>query len=542
MIRWVAWHLHRRGLIGFTVGGFLISFFYGAAFLQAAGTTPESQAAFGRSISLVAKQFAFLVPLPVHPETLGGYEQYKWLSGAIVIMMLWAGLVGVGVGRGDEDRGLTEAWISAGVSRTRLLLARSAAFGLVLLVACLASTLGISAVAPFVHQDANVAGEILKALSMTTGLVAGYSIALLISQLPAERATATALGVGALVVLLLVNGVADTIDSASWIGVVSPFHWVEQTTSAAPGGTFELGATVGLAVAAVALISAATWVFVRRDVGGGLFTWRRQAAAPVRVASRNILLRQLFTEGLWEQRVGLSVWVLSTLLTGSLFVSVTRSVADALFADPALAQVFRRASPGPVYAGLLGFIWFGTALLLLAGYAVVQVSRWSTQDQDGRVEMLLSAPVSRSRIVIERALEFAVASLLIVLGGYVGVAARLPSSGLNIDAGSILTASALLWPFALAFGGLGVAVASRWPRIAVPFLAAFAVVEYFLGDLAPLFKFPDWVANLSVFHLYGNPLVGGASWTPVLTMTLVFLLGFGAAVLLMRQRDVSSRA
>jgi putative exporter of polyketide antibiotics len=103
----------------------------------------------------------------------------------------------------------------------------------------------------------------------------------------------------------------------------------------------------------------------------------------------------------------------------------------------------------------------------------------------------------------------------------------------------VFTASALLWPFALAFGGLGVAVASRWPRIAVPFLAAFAVVEYFLGDLAPLFRFPDWVANLSVFHLYGNPLVGGASWTPVLSMTMVFLLGFGAALLLMRRRDVS---
>ncbi len=197
MIAWSAWRLHRRGLIGFSVGGFLISFFYGAAFQQAAGTSASSQAAFGRSISLVAKQFAFLIPLPVHPETLGGYEQYKWLSGAIVVMMLWAGLAGVGIGRGDEDRGLTAEWIASGVSRTRLLLARSAAFGLVLLIACIASVLGIVAIAPAVHQDPNVAGEILKALSMAAGLFAGYAIALLISQVPAERQTATALGVGA---------------------------------------------------------------------------------------------------------------------------------------------------------------------------------------------------------------------------------------------------------------------------------------------------------------------------------------------------------
>jgi len=540
MIRWMAWRLHRRGLIGFSVGGFLISFLYGVAFQQAAGTTAASQAAFGRSIDLVAKQFAFLIPVPVHPETLGGYEQYKWLSGAIVLMMIWAALAGVGVGRGDENRGLTEQWIAAGVSRTRLLLARSAAFGLVLLIGCVASTLGIVAIAPGVHQDPNFLGEMGKSLSMAAGLFAGYALALLISQLPAERQTATAFGVGALVLLLVVNGIADTVDSVSWIGVVSPFHWMELTSSAAPGGTFDLGATLLLAVAAALFIAVSALVFARRDIGSGLFTWGRHAGAAVRVASRNVMLRWPFTEGLWEQRVGLAVWVVSTLLLGSVMVSVTRSVTDALLADPALAAVFKSASTGSVYAGILGLMWFGFALLLLAGYAVVQVSRWSTQDNEGRIEMLLSAPVSRTRVIVDRALEFAVASLLIVVGGYVGVAAKAPASGLNLDAGHLFTASALLWPFALAFGGLGVALASRWPRIAVPFLATFAVVEYFLGDLAPLFKAPAWVANLSVFHLYGNPISGTRSWTPALWMMLVFVVGFGAALALMRQRDVSN--
>lgn len=84
------------------------------------------------------------------------------------------------------------------------------------------------------------------------------------------------------------------------------------------------------------------------------------------------------------------------------------------------------------------------------------------------------------------------------------------------------------------------AVASRWPRIAVPLLAPFAVVEYFLGDLAPLFKFPGWVANLSVFHLYGNLLVGALSLTPGISMLLVFLAGFVVALVLMQRRDVSS--
>ena len=540
MTRWMAWRLHRRGLLGFTVGGFVISFLYGAAFTQAAGNTAASQAAFGRSVNLVAKQFAFLIPIPVHPETLGGYEQYKWLSTAIVMMMIWAGLAGIGVGRGEEDRGLTAEWLAGGVSRTRLLLARSAAFGLVLLIACLGSVLGIVAVAPLVHQDPNVAGEMGKAVSMATGLFAGYALALLISQLPAERQTATALAVGALVLLLVVNGIADTIDSVAWMGVITPYHWIERTSSAAPGGTFDLAGTVGLATASVLFIALAIPIFRRRDVGSGLFRRTGRATAAVRVASRNVMLRFPFTEGLWEQRVGLGVWAMGTLVLGSFMVSVTKSMVDALVSDPALATLFRRVSPGPAYTSMFGLTWFGTALLLLAGYAVVQVSRWSTQDREGRVEMLLTAPVSRSRVVTARALEFAVASLVIVIAGYIGVASKAPGSGLNIDPGHLFGASALLWPFALAFGGLGVAVASRWPRIAVPSLAAFVFVEYIVGDLGPLFKFPDWAQNLSMFHLYGSPLVQSGSWTAALSMALVFVLGFGLALVLMRSRDVSS--
>lgn len=540
MIPFLAWRLHRRGLIGFGLAGFLVSFFYGAAFLQAAGTTAASQAAFGRSIGLVARQFAFLIPLPVHPETLGGYEQYKWLSAAIVMMMVWATLAGVGAGRGDEDRGLTEQWIAAGISRMRLLLSRSAAFGLVLLAACLASVLGIVAIAPLVQQDANVVGELEKALSMAAGLFAGYALALLLSQLPAERPTATAIGVGTMVVLLVVNGIADTVDGASWIGVVSPFHWIEQTTSAAPGGTFDLGATLGLAAVATALVGAAGAIFSRRDIGRGLLRLGRGSRAAERAASGNPLLRHPFSEGLWEQRTGLAMWAAGTLVLGWLMVSVTRSAADALFASPSMAALFQRASPGPVYAALLGYMWFGFGLLLLAGYAVVQVSRWSAQDQEGRVEMLLSAPVSRARVILHRGLEFALASLLVVAAGYLGVAARMPTAGLGIDTRHVFGASALMWPFALAFGGLGVALASRWPRAAVPALAAFAGVEYFLGDLAPIFKAPAWVANLSIFHLYGSPAVTGATWTPAVAMALVFAAGFGIALLLMRRRDVAS--
>lgn len=540
MIAWMAWRLHRRALAGFGAGGFAISFLYGFAYSSAAGGTAETQAAFGRTISLAAREFAFLIPVPVHPETLGGYEQYKWLSAAIVMLMIWAALAGVGVARGDEDRGLTEQWLAAGISRRRLYLARCAAFALVALAVCAASVLGIVAVAPLVHQDPNVAGEAGKALSMAAGLLAAYGLALLLAQLPADRSTATTLGVGAVVLLLIVNGVADTVSGAAWVGAVSPFHWLERTSSAAPGGAFDLPATLGLLAAAAVLLGLAVLAAQRRDVGSGLWARRLRPRPARRSLSRNPLLRTPVGAGLWEQRVGLGVWVASTLALGALMVSVTKSLVDALFSDPHMAEIFGRALPGSPYAAMLGLLWFGMALLLLAGYSVVQASRWAAQDQEGRLELLLAAPISRERVVTDRGLEFAVASLLIVAGGYAGAALALPAAGLHLEPARVLAATALLWPFALAFGGLGIALASRWPRVAVPVLAAFAGVEYFLGDLAPLFRAPGWVADLSVFHLYGNPVAGPLSWTPALWMAVVFLAGFAAARVLLRHRDLSS--
>jgi len=57
---------------------------------------------------------------------------------------------------------------------------------------------------------------------------------------------------------------------------------------------FDLGATIGLAVTAAVLVGIAIPIFQRRDVGSGLFSWGRHAGPPVRVASRNLLLRRPF--------------------------------------------------------------------------------------------------------------------------------------------------------------------------------------------------------------------------------------------------------
>lgn len=52
-----------------------------SAYETVAGKTPAAQAAFGAQTTALARQIAYLLPLPVHPETLAGYVQWRVFGG-----------------------------------------------------------------------------------------------------------------------------------------------------------------------------------------------------------------------------------------------------------------------------------------------------------------------------------------------------------------------------------------------------------------------------------------------------------------------------
>src|SRR5207245_5340836 len=167
-----------------------------------------------------------------------------------------------------------------------------------------------------------------------------------------------------------------------------------------------------------------------------------------------------------------------------------------------------------------------------------QVERWSADDREGRLEMILSTPVSRSRVVIERAIALLIRMAVIIAVSsatlYLGAAV----ANIHFEAGPLTVASLLLIPFGLSFVAIGAVLASRAPRITVAVLVTFTFLSYLITQLGPLLKWPDWALKLSVFTLYGTPLTSGVDWTGLWIMTAITLAGFGTAALLMQRRDV----
>jgi putative exporter of polyketide antibiotics len=93
-------------------------------------------------------------------------------------------------------------------------------------------------------------------------------------------------------------------------------------------------------------------------------------------------------------------------------------------------------------------------------------------------------------------------------------------------------------PFA--FGSIGQLVAASRPRAAVVALSAVAVFSYFVQQFAPLFEWPDWVANLSLYTLYGMPMTGEINWAGVAGLVGIGAAATVASMAALRRRDIGA--
>jgi ABC-2 type transport system permease protein len=533
--------MHRGGFISVTALGSVAGSLQAVAFSTAAGSTPAQRQAFGRSVEVLGRQLYYLLPLPIRPDTLPGYVEWRGLGSLPLFFALWALLSGVGGTRGDEDRGLVETWLAAGLSRWRLLLTRFGVFSLVALAS-------VFVIAVFTELGSVKSGSPLPfdrliELVLPTALVGAwcYAFAALVAQALSSSRTAMAAAGVLILALYLVNALGRVGGQLASYRGLSPFYYVDRTTALAPGGTFDVPATAGIAVTAVPLALLAALAFAKRDLGSALLRRAGATRPPVLTPDPNPLLRLPVLASLYEQRVTLLVWTAGIGVLGAWLVSLVKPIVDLLQGAAGfaayVAALERHAS---LSQAVVGSVVFPVMQLVLAVYVVTVIAGWSSDDTEGRLEMILAEPVPRWRVVVERAGALLASVALLVAAGVVCTALAARSQGLVVASGSLVQAGVALLPFGLSFGAVGAVITGRFPRLAVPVLGALAVLSYFLQEFAQLFSWPSWVTNLSVFSLYGDPLDNGVYWNGMLALLAIVVVGFGVAVLALQRRDVGT--
>lgn len=240
---------------------------------------------------------------------------------------------------------------------------------------------------------------------------------------------------------------------------------------------------------------------------------------------------------------GLPLGMMSAFIV-AIFPSVETSISKAIKGYPqGLKEAFGIGELTNVeqylHAEMLSLI-----VPLALGYLAVRAvaSGLTGAAESGRLDVLLSAPVSRARLVAAGFLATAVelAAVLLVTGLLTGLGSLLAGSGL--DAAAAARGFANVWPLALLFAGFGVIAAGFSLRTSVVTgsVAGLLVAMYVLDLIGRLDPSLSGVRYASVFKYYGNAIEEGIEPLAFIGVTVAACALAALGAWLFERRDLAA--
>lgn len=226
------------------------------------------------------------------------------------------------------------------------------------------------------------------------------------------------------------------------------------------------------------------------------------------------------------------------LVGGDELASMTADLPDAL----ATAFGYQDLGSG---AGYLTSTVFGLlAPILLAVFAIGAGARLvAGEEEDGTLELELTHPVGRRRVVAERllALVVQVAALSVALAVVTLALAAVVDLG-DVTVGGVLAACLGLALLVIAFGTVALAIGAATGRRAVALGAAagLAVVAYAGRALGGLSTSTAWLVDASPFEWFlgGDPMRAGIDVGGYLALAGLAVVAAGVGIVAIGRRDL----
>ena len=473
---------------------------------------------------------------PLNVDRLGGFISWHYAAYFAMLAALWSILALSSTLAGEARRGNLD--LTAATPHARRVIALEKVAGHVAGMAIATSLLGVLAwltgavfgKLPGDEIDAGAAAAFALGLAVRA-LVAG-SVAFALGPFIGRNASAGIAGV-LLVAGYVVYGYRTVVPA---FGSVAGLTWWSWAAGHIPlAGVVDWGGIGVTAGAATILLAIGVEGFARRDIG--VTSSIPMPALPARLLGLRGVLGRSFGDTL----PGAFWWAVGLGVYGVTMASASRAMIDLLQTSPEMAAIFRTIVPGVDLTTTAGFLQLAFVDLgfVLVGLAVATLvaGRWG-DERDGRLELQLTAPVSRARWAMGAggAVGLGVALMTIVLAGAIGVG----TAAVGQDPVGPMTGTAVLGLYGLALAGIGTAAGGiAGPRAAGPVVAAVAIGTFLLDMLAPMLQLPDWVAELALTTHLGEPMIG--RWDPAGVAACV-VLAVGGLVLGawgMARRDIA---
>ena len=467
--------------------------------------TPAARLEVDKLIGGMPAQMVNFFGRPEKLGTLGGYVTWKYGLLFVLVTALWSILALSSTLAGEASRGSLDLVATAPFGKRRIAIEKLAAHLTMLFLA-----MAVMAILLTVSSNAfgNPAlGDQIPALSATGfALWLGFNalffggMAFALAPILGRAGAAGIAGI-ALALAWTVNG----LDTGP-LAVLSPFHWTANHVALV--GEYDWPGLALVGVVAAAFLVIGVEVFARRDLGvtAGL-------GLP-KLPSGVLGVRGPISRAFGDQLPRALSWGLGLFIMGALLASLVGPMSAQISGDSNLLQVFRGVFPDFDLTSAGGFLQLFVQLFYIAaGFAAATfVSKWASDETDGRLEEVMATPLRRSRWVISGAVAALVAVAVMTILFALGVGLGAASGG--VSAGSAMAGSLSLGLYAAALIGVGIAIGGLWrTSLAAEIVALVVVATYLIDLLAPPLKLPDWLHQLALTAHMGQPMVG--NWDPV---------------------------
>jgi ABC-2 type transport system permease protein len=265
------------------------------------------------------------------------------------------------------------------------------------------------------------------------------------------------------------------------------------------------------------------------------------------------MLSNVFLKSLRDQRKPLLWWSIGLIAIAIFTMAFYPSIRDAPGLDDMFEQmpeVLRKVFLGAVadltspegYLNSQLYVFFAPVLFL---FFTIGRGSWAIagEEQNGTLDLLLSYPVMRWRVVVDKFLAMTVATLGLVMTLWLGTVAGIVMVGMEISLLRVAEVTLSAGLLGMAFGSLALAVgcATGKRSLSIGVASAVAVLAYFWNALAPSVDVLEPFRKVSPFYYYSgaDPLTNGLDpgHVAVLVGITVVLLALG--IVAFRRRDLA---
>jgi ABC-2 type transport system permease protein len=234
-------------------------------------------------------------------------------------------------------------------------------------------------------------------------------------------------------------------------------------------------------------------------------------------------------------------WGLGIGLFGLLLAGASDSFTEQIRNSPDFMRLLTTIFPNVDFSGVGGFLqllFIELGIVLVGFAAVTLVAGWASDETSGRLELLLSSPLSRVRWALSGGVGILVGMAIVVALVAAGIAIG-GATAQGTDLVTPLTGTLVLFFYGAALIGIGLAVGGLiGTRFAALAAAVVVMLTWFVQLLGPLLKLPDFIQQLAITNHYGQPMVGVWDWGGIAASAVIAVVGLGLGAWGFSRRDL----